>query len=117
MKSMRSAARDKLVDVTFAEDSDDFKGPKPPEYPHGLRICLSEESIKLLGLKDLPSVGDKMKMMATVEVVSVGSYKSEDGLQRNVDLQITDMDLIGKGKVDVDKMYEVAQPVKEVSES
>lgn len=121
MKSMKMMPKkDKLIDVTFEENSEDFKEKKEMvEYPFGLRICLNEDSLSLLGVKDLPNVGEKMKLMAMVEVCSVSQFKTDDGAKRNVDLQIVEMDLSGKSKVDPDKMYakqEVAQPVNEVSE-
>lgn len=70
-----------------------------PEYPYGLRIDLRNESLEKLGIQTLPAVGDEMMVMAKVKVVSVGSHSSEEGKeQRNVDLQITEMELAAPAK-------------------
>jgi hypothetical protein len=70
--------------------------PEGPEYPYGLRICLNEESIKKLGIDKLPELGAEMILNAKVSVCSVSKSESEGGVYRNLDLQITDMELGSK---------------------
>lgn len=66
-----------------------------PEYPWGLRLSLRDEDLTKLGIKDLPTVGGTLMLMARVEVVDVSQYRSTaaDGDTRNVGLQITDLAL------------------------
>lgn len=78
-----------------------------PDYPYGLLIRLDEDTIKKLGIKELPPVGTVMNIKAEVEVSSTEEYESiEGGARRSLGLQITDMTL-GKPKteVDADKIY------------
>lgn len=77
-----------------------------PEYPYGLRICLDSESLDKLGVTELPAVGTTMTLMARVEVVSVSQHESGDGKNRDVSLQITDMELRGGGASDPRKLYD-----------
>lgn len=64
-----------------------------PEYPYGLSICLSEESIAKLGLSGLPQAGDEMIVVAMVKVSRVASTETDGGINRGLDLQITDLSL------------------------
>lgn len=109
MKSMK-INKDKLIDVTFEEDSDDFNNsskPAQPEYFYGLRLCLNNDAIKALGLKKLPEVGEKLKLSAMVEVCCKSESESQEyGLSQNMDLQITEMDLGSLKKGDQsEKLY------------
>lgn len=83
-------------------------GSEGPKYPWGLKVCLDTESIAKLGLSQLPDVGTKMKLMATVEVCEVGAYQKQDGKEeKRLELQITEMGL-GSGEEEVsaaDKIY------------
>jgi hypothetical protein len=64
-----------------------------PQYPWGLRLELNDETMKKLGLKELPDVGEKMVLKANVVVESVSQNDTKDGKRQNMSLQITDMDL------------------------
>jgi hypothetical protein len=77
-----------------------------PEYHYGLRICLSEDMIKMMGFKDeLPEVGSTMKMKALVEVCCTSENESKEyGLSRSMDLQITEMELDQGKKTDHEKV-------------
>lgn len=64
-----------------------------PAYPYGLTLRLNDETLTKLGIKELPKVGTKVRIVAMAEVQSVGQYKERDGdQQRHVELQVTDMD-------------------------
>lgn len=72
-------------------ESAEAEGPK---YPYGLKIDLEGESLKKLGLVDLPKVGTKMTLTAQVEVCSVSQYESKDGnADQRVSIQIEAMAL------------------------
>jgi hypothetical protein len=64
-----------------------------PKYPYGLSISLNDDTLKKLGITELPNVGAKMKLVAVVEVCSTSQYAEQDGVDKNVSLQITDMEL------------------------
>lgn len=64
-----------------------------PEYPYGLRINMDDDSLKKLGITELPEVGTTMTLQARVEVVSVSQHESDNGKHRDMSLQITDMAL------------------------
>lgn len=94
---------DKLVSMKIEKDAAEKLYGEPtvgmPEmqYPYGLKICLDEASLSKLGIQELPEVGQKMTIEALVEVVSVSKYDTkQSGVDRKVDLQITDMEL-GEG--------------------
>jgi hypothetical protein len=64
-----------------------------PKYPYGLRLELNPESVKKLELKN-PQVGQKMMMLAVIEVVGVANEGNwGDATETRVSLQITDMDI------------------------
>lgn len=116
MKSMKMNYP--LKDVTFEEKSSDFRPmADKPEYPYGLRICLNEDAIKMLGLAKLPELKASLKMTCTVEVCSKSESQSkESGMYRSLDLQITAMELSsGKKEIDSNKLY--AESVEKEIES
>lgn len=59
-------------------------------------------------MKNLPELGEAMTLVARVEVVSISENSSQGNEDRkNVDLQITDMELLPeKKKVDLAKLYD-----------
>jgi hypothetical protein len=64
-----------------------------PAYPYGLRIELSDESMKKLGLESLPTVGTKMELHAIVVVERASQNETKEGKRQDMSLQITDMEL------------------------
>ena len=64
-----------------------------PSYPHGLSIRLDHEGMKKLGMKKMPKIGSKHKIMAHAHVSSV--RESHDMHSKNPDrsleMQITHM--------------------------
>ena len=65
---------------------------KQDDYSYGLMVDLRDEEIKKLGLT-LPEVGSTMVLIANVKVISVRESADENGSDRNIELQITEMDL------------------------
>lgn len=59
------------------------------EHPYGLRIHLGEEELSKLGMDNLPSVGDKLHIMAHGRVHSVSSDHHSSGRKsRRVEIQL-----------------------------
>jgi len=64
------------------------------KYPYGLRIHLDKDALKKLGITELPKVGDVVVISAKASVGSVHESEHLVGeVNRNVDLQITDLDV------------------------
>lgn len=87
MQSMKLTPKEAKAEASY--ESPD----KAPEYPYGLSICLDEEALKKLGMKDLPDVGGRMRLEALVTVCSKSQYENQGGADSNLSLQITDMEL------------------------
>lgn len=72
----------KLVSMELDdEDKLDFCAPMPcdrPDYPYGLRICLTGKELKKLGLPP-PDIGDMIDMRAFGEVTSCSITKTQGG--------------------------------------
>lgn len=62
-----------------------------PRYPWGLSVSLDTDSLKKLGIEELPAVGESYLLVANVDVSSVSSNASEGGSQKSLSLQITEM--------------------------
>ncbi len=68
--------------------------PEKSEFPHGLTIHLDEESIKKLGMSELPDVGDQFMVGAYSDVTDVHEGASQrEGKSRSFTLQITHLEL------------------------
>lgn len=69
--------------------------PEAPKYPWGLCIDLNEDTLKKLGITDLPAVGSSMLITAKADVQSAGEsqYQGDDTKRMNLSLQITDMSM------------------------
>lgn len=80
-------------------------GDSGPAYPYGLSLNLSDEVLAKLGITEAPAVGEKMTLVATVEVTGTSQYENQSGKDVNVNLQITDMELTGDGKSAAKRMY------------
>ena len=63
-----------------------------PAYPYGLTISLDTDSLRKLAM-GLPQVGDVFELCAMVEVTSVSKDANQIEDRKNVELQITTMDL------------------------
>ena len=85
MKSMKidKAEADKLYGQSTAISNS-------PEYPYGLRLRLDNVVVDKLGI-GLPKVGEKLMIEAYVEVVSVSANESKEGMQKSIEIQITDL--------------------------
>lgn len=70
------------------------------QYPYGLNICLEDAALKKLGIDKLPSVGEKITLVAKVEVTGANLDKRKDGDRMRMNLQITDLALGDKKDLD-----------------
>ena len=61
-----------------------------PEYPYCLKLYLSQQELDMLEIEDLPVVGTKLKLNATV---LVSSTRSDVEMGNTMELQITEMEL------------------------
>lgn len=81
----------KMADMEMDdEDKLDTLMPLPmdrPDYPCGLRICLTARELKKLDLDDNCNVGDTVDLRCFAEVTSI----SKDGDHVRVELQIQRM--------------------------
>lgn len=66
------------------------------EYPYGLCIRLDDDSLKKLGLENLPELGAEMKLSAIVVVKGKSMSEHENHKHKSLELQITEMDLKAK---------------------
>ena len=62
-----------------------------PMYSYGLCISLGREELEKLGIEILPEAGGEMMIKAIAYVKTVRESKEQDGVEQNVELQITAM--------------------------
>src|SRR3990167_3559438 len=63
-------------------------GPEQ-EYPYGLTLSLNTDSLKKLGMDELPAVGAGCIVHGLGKVTRVGESASENDKDQNVEIQIT----------------------------
>jgi hypothetical protein len=82
-----------------AEETKEYTQPEPadaPKYPWGLCISLDDGSLEKLGVDELPKVDAEVTIVAKATVTSVRESQTQGGeSERNVELQITDMQIGG----------------------
>lgn len=101
---MKSMKMDKAAKKTMLGEAK----YEPPEYPYGLRISLDGDSMKKLVMPEGCKVGDKLQMMAMVEIMSMSEHQGEGDKEprKSMDMQITDMEVHdGAAKGAADRMY------------
>lgn len=89
----------KLIDMKNTVQTKDSSLVSPveqDEYPYGLRISLNNDSLKKLGLTELPAIDSEHKLVALVCVVglSVNESAGEGDAYRSVELQIESLALM-----------------------
>lgn len=88
----------KLIDMKndpeeMKEESAPSALAEAPAYPYGLRVTLNDDSLEKLGIMTLPAIGKRMMMTCIVEVRNTGAYKTSDGAESNMELQIVGLSL------------------------
>jgi hypothetical protein len=63
--------------------------PERPDYPFGLRICLTDKELEKLDLDDDCNIGDMIDIRAMAEVTSVSKSDGPNGASCRIELQIT----------------------------
>ena len=71
---------------------------KEPEYPYGLHISLDKSSIKKLGVSG--DVGDECVFVIKTKITDKHMSDSEHGSDKNLGLQITDMEKVEQEDAD-----------------
>lgn len=94
LKDMKKTKADK------AKEKKRYDKPMSPggdEYPYGLHLRLDHDSLKKLGMKTLPKVGDKLHMHGHAHVIEVSEdHRDGEGPRRNVSVQLRKMALGAK---------------------
>jgi len=112
LKSMRRPKRKSRDGAEVAFDEDPF--------PFGLMLRFDDETLKKLGMTEMPEVGSKQVVYAVGEITEVSeretnrpnAVKRGDAVNRNVELQITDLQVMpkqqaeNKGKAKVKSRFE-----------
>lgn len=62
-----------------------------PKYPYGTQLYLCEDELKKLGMKEMPTVGTEVPIMAVAKVVGTSERETQEGSRKTLDLQITSM--------------------------
>jgi len=62
--------------------------PDRPEYPYGLRICLTQDELQKVDLDDDCEVGDTIDLRAFARVTSKSASDGPNGRQCRIELQI-----------------------------
>lgn len=80
--------------------------PEQDRYPYGLSISLENDAIEKLDLDELPAIGAKLELAATVEVTGASSHSTTGGgKRRSVSLQITALGLSKPAGDKATKLY------------
>jgi len=62
-----------------------------PDYPYGLRICLTSRELDKLGLEDDCEIGDMLDLRCFARVTSISKTDGPAGPGCRIELQITDI--------------------------
>lgn len=89
-----------MKNTVKTKDSSMVSPVEQDEYPYGLRISLDNDSLKKLGITELPAFDSEHKLAAMVRVVGVNMSENagEGEPYRSVALQIEQLALTPKGE-------------------
>lgn len=98
-------AKKEYGDCCVSPDADSL-----PKYPYGLTVYLDDDTLKKLGITDLPKVGTALPATITFMVTGTSQRATQSGkegetMRTCVDLQITDMDIVMPSKPAADVLY------------
>lgn len=84
-----------LVSMKLPAPDNQFEPYEPNPYGDGLTLELCEEQLAALGISGLPDPGTVLKITALAVVKETEVEKDEEGTEREICLQITDMSIDG----------------------
>lgn len=92
------------------EEAGEMCGNEIPMFPYGTSLYLDDETLKKIGLTELPKVGTTMPGQVVMKVTGTSqrAYMDKDGkeeMRTCVDLQITDMELAPEKKTAAQTLY------------
>ena len=98
----------KFVDMSLTDEQRlDTVMPIPsemPEYPYGLRICLTQDELEKLDLDDECDVGDVIDLRAFARVTSVSSHQDGNGKRQcRIELMIEQLAVENESTEDPDE--------------
>ena len=64
------------------------------DYPYGLSLILDKDSLKKLGMEELPEVGETCMIHAAGEITRVSQSVSDSGENKSVEIQITKLSVM-----------------------
>lgn len=99
-----------LINMEMSKkEAEEYTKPTPddgPKYPWGLCITLNDDSLKKLGVDELPSVDTEVTIVAKAQVSRISDSQTQGGeSNRSMDLQITDMQ-VGLKDEAASKLYD-----------
>lgn len=105
MTNLAMSKQQAKVEYGGAPDDEDL-----PRYPYGLQLYLDDDTLKKLGITDLPKVGSSMLAQITVTVTGTSQRATQSGKEGEetrtcVDMQITDMELAPPAKDMATSLY------------
>ena len=71
-----------------AKEEFEPKADDRPRFPHGLTIRLDDDSLKKLGITELPAVGDEMIVAGIGKIESSHENSRQSGIDRSVSIQL-----------------------------
>ena len=83
-----------------------------PRYPYGLSVSLENESLKKLGIKTLPKVGETIALRAVAVVESASEHSRQSGTSRRVELQLQKLEVTPTKKPSAEDA--VSEAIKDV---
>ena len=87
--------------VSLKRDEPEIYQEVACDYPWSMRITLHADVLKQLGIEKLPGVHDVVQLEGAAVVVSV----TDDGMERRVELQITDLGVSKPRRSGADALY------------
>lgn len=89
----------KLTDMKMSKKkkAETEAAPSPssgPDYPYGLVLNLDKDSLKKLGMDEMPDVGEMCMIHARGEITRVSQSAGENGEDKSVEIQITKLSVM-----------------------
>jgi len=86
-----------LTDDEKYDSSSPIPMPDKPDYPYGMKICLTDAEIEKLGIDPAEAtVGGKFMMQGLACITSVSCNDGPDGKCWRLEAQIEDLGILGE---------------------